>query len=312
MGMMRVPQSGDETCDPTDAAALQWFALLQDEAASDDDRADYRVWRNADPRHAAAYDELAAMWAGLDEAPIPPVVASPGARRLSGPRIAALAAGLAAVAVTGALWAATTRVDAASPVGAMRRLVLADGTNVTLDAASAIKVDITAQRRTVRLLRGRAYFHVAHEVERPFIVLAGAGQVRDIGTGFEVARYGASGAVSVDEGVVELSVDDGPALRLTAGEAARFAPGAAGPRAVAGSVAAWRAGRLHFIDAPLPQVLSDLRRYGVGPVLVADGDLQALRLSGAIDPRNPDDALAAIATRVGARADRVGPVTIIH
>src|SRR3546814_12332562 len=63
---------------------------------------------------------------------------------------------------------------------------LADGSKVTLNTATEIRVDYRARERIVRLVRGQALFDVAHAPERPFLVLVAARTVHALRTIFEV------------------------------------------------------------------------------------------------------------------------------
>src|SRR3546814_16085472 len=70
--------------------------------------------------------------------------------------------------------------------GERRTVRLADGTAITLNTDSAVRVGYVADRRLVRLLRGQALFEVAKDPHRPFVVQAGAKQITALGTIFEV------------------------------------------------------------------------------------------------------------------------------
>jgi len=59
---------------------------------------------------------------------------------------------------------------------------------IALNSNSQVQIEFTADKRTVRLLRGEAFFEVAHNKERPFVVIAGENEVTAVGTAFEV-RY---------------------------------------------------------------------------------------------------------------------------
>ena len=84
------------------------------------------------------------------------------------------------------VWTADQRTLA----GEQRVLTLDDGSRVTLAGDSAINLDLTDHQRRVTLLRGRVYFQVAPDPQRPFLVEAGEARVRVTGTRFEVRRDG--------------------------------------------------------------------------------------------------------------------------
>ncbi len=88
------------------------------------------------------------------------------------------------------VWGADQRTAA----GEQRVLTLDDGSRLTLAGDSAINLDLVDHQRHVTLLRGRAYFQVASDPHRPFLVEAGEARVRVTGTRFEVRRDGATGS----------------------------------------------------------------------------------------------------------------------
>ncbi|WP_343743901.1 FecR domain-containing protein [Chitinophaga sp.] len=77
-----------------------------------------------------------------------------------------------------------------TPRGGQYRLLLQDGTRVWLNAASSVRfpVAFNGNARTVEI-SGEAYFEVAPQVNKPFIVKAGAMQVNVLGTHFTVSAY---------------------------------------------------------------------------------------------------------------------------
>lgn len=304
------PAPGDDEI--VDAVALDWFVRLQDEDPAESLRADFEAWRDADPVHAAAWDEIETLYADLDDVPPPRRPARqrrPGWGPASIRLRAAGAMAASAVLAAGLAWASWPS-DLTTAVGERRTVVLADGTTAVLDADSALDVEITPEGRRIHLVRGRAWFDVRHEA-RPFVVEAGSASVRDIGTGFEVSRHGRAGSVAVSEGEVELSVADGPALRLTEGQAARFSVGQLRRAEDTTRVATWRSGRLEFQGAPLRQVLDDLARMGAGRSVIFSDDLADRRFTGAFDDDDPEAVLEAVLERAGARSRRFGPLRLV-
>ncbi|MFB2350973.1 FecR family protein, partial [Priestia megaterium] len=107
----------------------------------------------------------------------------------------------------------------------------ADGSRLRLDADSRARVRLSAERRDVELLEGRAFFDVAHDAARPFVVKAGATSVRALGTRFEVGRTGPAVEVTLVEGKVQVE-DAGAkaAVILAPGDQAVVERPAAAPR----------------------------------------------------------------------------------
>ncbi len=315
-----IPPEGPGLGDPVAAAALDWFVRLRDDAPPEEELHRFTLWRDADPAHAEAFTEIEALWSDMDAVPSPRPLRrawdEPAAQR---PRSraawplwggGAIAASLALALAAPPLWLAAV-ADARTGTAEVRHLTLADGSRVSLDADSAIAVAIDADGRRIRLLRGRAWFSVAHE-SRPFTVAVGDAQVRDIGTAFEVTQRDDGGEVAVTAGLVELTSAGGRALRLSKGQAARFGDdGRSRLVQTPPTPIAWRSGRLQFVAAPLSDVLDDLARYGAGrPFMLAD-DLARRRITGAIDLAEPAAARDTILARVGARAQRIGPFLLV-
>ncbi|HWC73056.1 MAG TPA: FecR domain-containing protein [Gemmatimonadales bacterium] len=186
-------------------------------------------------------------------------------------------------------------------------LRLGDRTHVILAPESRLRVasDFGKERRDI-YLEGEAYFEVVHDSTRPFTVFAANASTRDVGTAFAMRSYPEDRAVRVvvREGSVALS---GAGL-LAAGDVGRLtADGQASVRhhADVGALLAWTAGPLVFRDAPLGQVLGDLRRwYGIDAEL-RDSTLRALPFTGSLQQTSPSSAIALVAATLGLRVRAV-------
>lgn len=118
----------------------------------------------------------------------------------------------------------------ATAVGQQQSVVLADGSQVTLNTDTQIQVVYSGGYRRVHLLQGEALFTVAKQAARPFRVYAGNGRIEALGTAFSVYLNGAEVDVAVTEGRVSLAAAQpfGSAVR-------QLAPQAPDRRAKAGS-----------------------------------------------------------------------------
>jgi transmembrane sensor len=200
----------------------------------------------------------------------------------------AAAAALAAVAVAPMLAMRTYR----TAPGEQRRLVLADGSDVTLDTDSELKVWLTHKQRVMVLGRGQAFFKVAKDPNRPFRVFAGADEVRALGTAFGVRRQGEGAKVTLEEGRVGIyparnasapaRPGETPAAVLQAGQQAVLAPAAAPVvgQADMRRAQAWRSGRLILEDNSLAEAAAELNRYGSPRIVIADRPTGEVRVSG--------------------------------
>lgn len=295
--------------DPIDEAAIDWFVRRRD-GLDEAEAIEFASWIEL-PEHRSRYANVEAMWGAMDAIPEPmpvPVSEAQWNDRRWLPRRTIAAALILFVTVSLTLtFRDYIAADARTDRGEVRTMKLSDGSIASLDAASALEIRIDANERRVRLLHGAAWFQVAHEA-RPFLVEVAGAQVRDIGTAFEVDKLSEGGSVAVSQGTVELTTANGPALRLDVGQAARFKFGGEARRNVPPpSVAAWREGRLQFVDAAVEDVLSDLERHGAGTIVWLPQRVAARRISGSIALSDPTRALDAVLARADARARRLGP-----
>lgn len=179
-------------------------------------------------------------------------------------------------------------------VGEQRDVVLADGSRVTLNTNTVLKVRYTGRRRLIELERGEALFAVEHDNTRPFDVSAGGTITRALGTEFNVDIRPSSITVSVLEGVVKVidSATDGAATNtqptvalaaLTKGEALEIhshPERAVRETADVRRIEAWRTRRLEFTDMPLAEALEEFNRYSSMQVRIGTPELTAVRVSG--------------------------------
>ena len=185
---------------------------------------------------------------------------------------------------------------------AVEQVRLEDGSQAVLDAGAAIRVSYDDTRRTVQLLRGRAWFRVAHGDARPFQVEAGSGVTRDIGTAFEVALLPSQVSAAVSEGEVEVRAG-GSRLRLRAGQSAAYRQGGAveqGASLPAAAVAAWREGDIVVERQPAAAAIAEIARYYPGRVLML-GELESAPVSGVFRSERAEAGIRSIAAMAGAR-----------
>lgn len=171
-------------------------------------------------------------------------------------------------------WQATL----ATATGRQSVQALPDGSTIALDAQTRAEVRYYGARRHVRLLAGTAFFSVARDAARPFVVDAAHARITVLGTRFEVA-LAEDGAlrVAVEEGRVRVQDQAGGrgACELTARETLHWPPGGAPRRgSEPGDVAPWRDGWLDFRHEPLGPAVQRLARYSAKPLRVEPGAAQ--------------------------------------
>lgn len=274
-------------------------------------------WLQSDPRHALAWRQQQAFWQRLDAAGPEVLAALPELtgdrqglrpiaprRRLPWLLASAAAVVLMVAAAPHALLLARSDVRSSD---APRVVQLADGSTAVLDAGTALALSFDDRQRHLRLLRGQAWFQVAHEA-RPFQVEAAGGLVRDIGTAFSVSMLDTTVTTQVSAGVVDVRPGDGSVQRLHAGQARAFRDGhwlqpvqPEDPE----SMAPWRRGEVVIDDRPAAQAIADLARYRRGPVWVLGGQGARVRVSGLFHLQQPDTAIVAVAAQAGLRVQRL-------
>lgn len=156
----------------------------------------------------------------------------------------------------------------ATAAGEVLSQALADGSAISLAAATRLHVRLQPDRREVVLHEGEAFFEVAPDKERPFTVDAGSVQVRVLGTGFDVDRSAGGVAVEVAHGRVEVSWE-GEKHILLAGDALRVRDGRA-ELYHGDHVASWREGWRNADNEALSVTLEHLQRYSQRPIRTED------------------------------------------
>jgi len=194
---------------------------------------------------------------------------------------------------------------------------LADGTLVRMAPESAIGVDFSGSRRQVRLLKGEAFFEVAPDAARPFVVAACDLEATDIGTSFAVRVDDSGAEVAVRDGIVQVdgAADKRPVSeRLTAGERVRIAWDAGPPvrsQVPPQQVASWQHGQLVVKQRPVAEVVDALRPYYHGLIVLRGDALAAQPLTGVYNLSDPVAALQAVAAAQGATLRQISPWLLV-
>jgi transmembrane sensor len=202
------------------------------------------------------------------------------------PLRALLAASIVVACVGAALFAWLNRAPIYSTgIGEQRSLTLADGSTVTLDTRTRLRVHFSPGERDIDLLEGRALFRVAKNGRQPFVVQSDGAAVRAVGTEFDVYRRAAGVTVTVLGGRVAVTSGQrrAEAVLVPAGEQVAVM-GSAGitPPAAADVTAAtaWTQRRMIFESAPLSAVVEEFNRYNTRRLVIRDPRLTELHVSG--------------------------------
>lgn len=264
-----------------EAAAWQ-IRLTADDATESDFLLAFEAWI-ADPQARAAYDAVEMVNADVTEfrdtiatalraADRPAIAPSKPSRkfsfRMAGFGLVAAAASVA-LAIIVAPQVSPQWTTYTTPKGATRAVQLADGSVITLNTDSSVKVSLNWLERKAVMAEGEASFVVAGD-SRPFSVDVGDRRVRDIGTEFSIRNYQGRGMVTVKTGLVDVSpLAGGPAARLAAGDQLIWEGGRDYRRKADVEAAfAWQSGRLIYSGAKLADLAADLNRYFPRPIEV--------------------------------------------
>lgn len=241
-------------------------------------------------------------------------------------RLTAAAAGIAAAVIIAAwnlLPSAAVQTYRTGP-GGLSRIFLSDGSAVTLNADTEMRVRFTAARRDITLVRGEAHFSVTHDTHRPFEVHAGNRIVVAVGTAFDVRLDSRQGVqVTVTEGRVALLEDgdappqaDEPALQtITAGQDALLTTREIIVQRIGSTEIfrrlAWERRELSFNGQTLSQAVAEFDRYTNHKIVIDDPAIAALEIGGSFRALDAGSFVAALDHAFGI-SSRVSAEGTIH
>lgn len=307
-----------KTAQQIDAEAADWAARIDRGPLEPEQDARFQAWMRADVRCAGAYGRVRAIALTSERARAlgtnfdPSDFAPPPARRTLLWGGGALAAS-ALLALAGAWQVLHERGRYSTGKGESKVVTLHDGSVVTLNTESEIRVAYSDTQRGVELIAGEALFDVAKNRALPFVVTAGETTVRVVGTSFTVRRLEDTPVeVLVREGIVEVfKPQTGIApVRITANTMA-VAPlgGAAGITARALPVAqvdrqmAWKNGQIAFEGETLAQAVQEFARYSDTRIVIDDPALGREEIAGLFRATDPVGFARTVAISLNARVE---------
>uniref|UniRef100_B0T3U4 Anti-FecI sigma factor, FecR n=1 Tax=Caulobacter sp. (strain K31) TaxID=366602 RepID=B0T3U4_CAUSK len=308
-----------ESAADIEADAARWVVRVDRDGDDPAVRADLESWLARDRRRLGAYARAEAAWLHLDRAQVFTVGATDTPKMKSGTR-RSVAAGLGALAAGVAVAAIAPRLLVrryGTALGEIRRLPMADGSVAAINTDSAIEVAMRQRLRAVRLDRGEAWFEVAKDAARPFVVESGPVRARAVGTAFSVRRRETGSDILVTEGVVEVWVKDGkiPPRRISAGQRV-FADNTLGiltppePEVDLNRQLAWRDGQIVLDGQTLAEAAAEFNRYNKRKIEIADLRLADARFVGWFRTSDPEGFAQAAAATFKGRVS-VGDDTIV-
>lgn len=295
------------------AMAAEWVVRKDLADLSVAQQAELQGWLDADPRHLGAFVRAEAAWLQLDRAQalgLAPPSAGPstGKRRKFGFTLQAMAGTAVAasimLAVGIAFWKPGTIYE--TEASEIRKVQLEDGSTVAMNGGTELRVVMTRGGRHVYLDRGEAWFQVAHDRSRPFVVDGGGGSVRAVGTAFSVTRHGTSTELRITEGVVVAKASSfGPEVPIAAGTRALLSDGFMSTEALGVETLnrelAWRDLKIALAGETLSEAVSQFNRYNVRKLEIIDPGLAEARVVGWFKLDDPDAFARAVSVTLGAR-----------
>lgn len=309
-------RKSDRTKAGLDEQAALWVARMQSADASPSDRQAFQDWLTADPSHKDAYEDMASLWGDMRDVQLP----SPSHRAQKSRR--AVVTALCLLCLLGATTLLSQqagvidrlRADHYTAVGETRVLRLEDGTQLSLNSDTAIETRYSGHERRIVLLRGEAFFDVAKNPQRPFIVDNNGLKAQALGTHYSVRAGNGSlqQEVQVEEGEVEVKTTSGTA-RLGAGDVVTMDGDGAivRSRQDVTNNTAWREGKLVFSGQSLRQVLQILAQYRHGKILVLDDEAARLSVSGIFDLHDTDQALRILESNLPVSVTKLAGMVVL-
>lgn len=330
--------------DERDEAAAGWAIRLGEDELSDAEQAELRRWLDADGANGAALEEVAGAWRAVESyATAVPMMAlreealaaarissqrnqKPARMRWGGIRqFAAIAAMLLLCLIGAGYWIAEQPTTYGTARGERRVVVLADGSKLSLDASTTVRVKLEDGSRRLWLDQGRAKFDVAPDPLRPFSVAADDRVVVATGTSFSVELIGKQVRVALYEGHVSVlrgadvqrdRASTAPASAVVHGvrmeqPGRELVLGAADAAIVPAQTlvdpvrsTSWQAGMLDFENDPLEVVAARTNRSASRPVLLGDARVGSLRVSGVFRAGDTAALADGLEITMGVRAER--------
>ncbi|WP_181404619.1 FecR family protein [Asticcacaulis tiandongensis] len=327
-----------ETAQEIDVVAADWAARLDRGDLSPEEDQALEAWLSDDPRRIGAFARARAVSLSSERARAlgpqfcpddflkPQVTEAPTHRYdpMSGRKIArkpdvdrrrflwggALAAGFGGLTLAG-LGVPSYGKEYLTHLGEVKVIPMADGSVISMNTDSRIRVRYSQGQRLVHLERGEVLFEVAHDAARPFIVKALGTEVLAVGTSFTVRKLGDAGVqVLVREGLVKINRHNQDAVRVGASrraivqttDAAEALPARVEAYPVERELA-WREGRIAFEGETLRSAAAEFRRYSETRILIDDPVVANETITGLFQSNDPVGFARAVAASFGLQAE---------
>jgi transmembrane sensor len=303
------PTSNSELLDQASA----WVTRLSSDCVDENDLQAFSFWITQGEGHKAAFDEVLDLWQDLGVVKHLPIdipktsntekSVEKSSNLKSWGAFSAIAASLIVAAIVLPLTNNSPDPEFFSTeVGQRQTVQLDDGSSVILNTNTRLDVVLTKNQRNINLHSGEAFFEVAKDPERPFVVNSCASEVRAIGTAFNVRCNREKGIVTVTEGAVQVTdtspnhAQKAPALlKKDQSLIVDNKHGISIPITVdSRRFVSWRQGQLIFENTSLAEVLEEANRYSKTQISLGAPQMAHLQVTGRFDSTDTQTLLAAI------------------
>lgn len=198
----------------------------------------------------------------------------------------------------------------------LKDIKLPDGSTVVLNRGSRLDLtdNLDGNKRQLEL-QGEAFFDVAHDQARPFIVSTSNGEVQVLGTRFNVWARNNETRIILEQGRVKLtSTESGMSQVLNPGELSQIIADTSPTEPVKINIdqrLGWMDGRLIFIKSTLNEVAEELERYYDVSISVTDISLLRQTLTATFDNQSLETVLESICITLNAEYERNAKSIII-
>jgi transmembrane sensor len=310
-----------------DARAAHWLEMRERGGFGETEQAAFDAWMEESMTHRTAYWRVSAAWERANRlSALGPRLGAPeisAARTRASffvlKRVVAATLLMAAIGAGGISYYLSTSSPEATystSIGGHKVIALADGSTIELNTDTVLRV-AGADRRTVWLDKGEAYFDIKHDAAHPFVVMASDHRVTDLGTRFFIREDANRVEVALIEGRARLELADGktkPEI-LTPGHVAVATAGltsvSAQPSSVLTNDLGWRNGVLVFRHMTLAEAASEFNRYNVKKLVVVDPAAANAKIDGTFPANNVEAFLDAVQATLRVHVEDLGSEAVI-
>ncbi|PHZ84420.1 FecR domain-containing protein [Paremcibacter congregatus] len=320
--------------------AFEWHVLLESNEATSQNREEFQAWLARNPHHRDIYDDILGLSHDFDilsgvykavpetlpdelshliEARGKPLENKTSAFYRKAVTLAAALLLSFILVKGGALLVETPDNYYTTDYNNSRSIRLSDGSEVLLNTDTELVVNFSDARRHVRLNRGEAYFNVAKDPDRPFVVTTQKGDVRAVGTAFNINQRTAVVEITVLEGIVQVNPFEmdseravAPRSELVIGQHMRL-DSSSNPVEVMDEehllkTTGWKRGNLFFDGMKLSEIVAELNHYTSSKIIIVDAAVGNIEGGGIFNTKQVDTYLEALEAALPIKVVQVTPL----